>query len=126
MRSNFYIYIYIIQNQNILTVTSRMKRDHNLSRPRRSTIFLFLVTLLLFCVSLKTCQSMGVYRGIYPWRSMDLSTSNPKSDKIDAQTSTKSHNKTQGAKKKDEVSQYASKLITNNLLSNFTCKSIDD
>ena len=61
---------------------------------------------------------MAVYRRIYPWRSMNLSTSNSQSDKIDTQTSIKSHDKTKRDKNKDEVSQYASKLIKNNLLPN--------
>ena len=69
---------------------------------------------------------MAVYRRIYPWRSRNLSTSNSQSDKIDTQTSTKSHDKTQRDKNKDEVSQYASKLIKNNLLLNDKCKLTDD
>ena len=67
---------------------------------------------------------MAVYRRIYPWRSMDLAASNPRSDKLDAQTSTKRHDKTHGDKKKDEVSQYASKSIKNNLLPNLNANQL--
>ena len=54
---------------------------------------------------------MVVYRRIFPWRSINLSSSNPHSDKMDAERSTKSYDKTQGNKKIDEVSQNTSKLI---------------
>ena len=100
-----------------------------MSSPLRRTHFcLFLVTFLLLCISLKTCPSKAVYRRIFPWRSINLSTSNPQSDKMDAETSTKSYDKTQGNKKIDEVSQNTSKLIKNNLFPslNDKYKSIDD
>ena len=105
------IFILFTLDQRIHTFISRMKRVQNLRWPlRRIQLLLLLVTLLLFCSSMKTCLPMAVYRRIYPWRSMDLSTSNPQSDKIDAQTTTESHDEMQGYKKKDEVSQYSCKV----------------
>ena len=53
---------------------------------------------------------MAVYRRILPWRSMVVSTSNPQSDKIVAETSTKPYDKIKGDQKVNEVGQYSCKV----------------
>ena len=53
---------------------------------------------------------MAVYRRISPWRSMDLSTSNPQSDKIVSETSTKHYDRIKSDQKVKEVGQYICKV----------------
>ena len=59
---------------------------------------------------------MAVYRRIRPWRSMDLSTSNPQSDKIVSEPSTKHYDRIKGDQKVEKVGNVVVKLIKKDLI----------